>query len=122
MGSAEGIVFTLGPTGEAGETTRLSQGPDPVAAAGQYFVRIGLMAHIPDQSVVWCVENGVNRDGQLDHAEGGAKMAAGDGDGVDHLGSKFLGDLSELFPRKVTQIGWDMNAVEQRGMRGHGQF
>jgi hypothetical protein len=39
------------------------------AAAGQDLVRIGLVADIPDQPVARRVEDMVQRDGELDHAE-----------------------------------------------------
>ena len=52
--------------------------PDAVAPAGQDLVRIGLMADIPDQPVARRVEDVVQRDRQLDDAEAGAEMAAGD--------------------------------------------
>ena len=64
--------------GEAGKPAFLAQRADAVAAAGQDLVRIGLVADIPDQPVVRRVEDVVQRDRQLDDAEAGAEMAAGD--------------------------------------------
>ena len=82
---AERVVFALGALGEAGEAAALAQRADAVAAAGQDLVRIGLMADVPDHPVARRVEHVVQRDSQLDDAEAGAQMAAGDGNRVDRL-------------------------------------
>ena len=58
---------------------------DAVAPAGEDLVRIGLVADIPDQPVARRVEDVVQRDRQLDDAEPGAEMAAGDRDRGDRL-------------------------------------
>ena len=42
---------------------------DAVAPAGQNLVRIGLVADVPDQPVARRIEDVVERDGQLDHAQ-----------------------------------------------------
>ena len=46
------------------------------------------MADVPDQPVVGRVEHVMQRDGQFDHAEPGAELAAGDGDGADGFGAQ----------------------------------
>ncbi len=69
---------------------------DAVAPAGEDLVRIGLVADVPDQPVVGRVEHVVQRHRQFDDAEAGAEMAAGLGDGVDHLRAHFVGELLEL--------------------------
>ncbi len=104
MGGAERVVFALGPAGKAGKSARLAQGADAVAPAGEDFMRIGLVAHIPDQPVARRVEHGMNGDGQLNHTERGAQMAAGDGNGVDGLRPQFIGELLQLLGREVAQI------------------
>ena len=85
MRGAERVVFALGALGEAGEAVALAQRADAVAASGQDLVRIGLMADVPNQPVVRRIENIMQRDGELDHAEAGAEMAAGRRDSVDGL-------------------------------------
>ena len=54
------------------------------------------MADVPDQPVVGRVEYVVQRDRQLDHAQAGAEMAAGDRDGIDGLLAQFVRDLAKL--------------------------
>ena len=122
MRGAERVVFALGALGEAGEAAALAQRADAVAPAGQDLVRIGLMADVPDQPVGRRVEHGMQRDGQFDHAEAGAEMAAGLGDRVDGLGAQFVGDLPELLRRQVLQVARKMDAIEQRGLGNFGQM
>ena len=93
MRRAEGVVFALRALGEAGKAVPLPERADAVAPPGQDLVRIGLVADVPDQPVARRVEDVVERDGQLDDAEPGAEMAAGDRDRVDRLGAKLVGDL-----------------------------
>ena len=104
MRGAERVVFALGALGEAGQAAALAQGADAVAPAGENLVRIGLMADVPDQPVARRVEHVVQRDGQLDHAEAGAEMAAGDRHGVDRLLAQFVGELAQLALVEPAQV------------------
>ena len=72
----------------------LAQRADAVAPAGEDLVRIGLVADVPDQPVVGRVEHIMDRDGQLDHAEPGAEMPAGDRHRRDRLGAQLVGELA----------------------------
>ncbi len=114
MGRAERVVFALGALGEAGKPVLLAQRADAVAPPGEDLVRIGLVADIPDQPVVGRVEHVVQRHGQFDHAEPGAEMAAGLGNGVDQLGAQLLGNLRQFVFRQLAQVGRKADAVEQR--------
>ena len=96
MRGAERVVFALGALGEAGQAAALAQRADAVAPAGEDLVRIGLVADVPDQPVARRVEDVVQRDRQLDDAEAGAEMAAGDRDGVDRLVAQLVGKLAQL--------------------------
>ena len=53
------------------------------------------MADVPDQPVARRVEHVVQRHGQLDHAEPGAEMAAGDRDRIDRLGAQLVRQLAQ---------------------------
>ncbi|GHE47751.1 hypothetical protein GCM10019059_03120 [Camelimonas fluminis] len=116
MGGAEGVVFALGPFGEAGEAINLAQGADAVAPSGQDFVRIGLVADVPDNAVVRRVEDIMEGDGQLDHAKPGAKMAAGDRDRINGFGAQFVGDLRQIAFGERPQVGGDAHLIEERGL------
>ena len=117
MRGAERVVFALGALGEAGEAAAHAQGADAVAPPGEDLVRIGLMADVPDDAVARRIEQIMQRDGQLDHAEAGAEMAAGDRHGVDRLLAQFVGELTQLTLVKATQVFRDMDLIEQRRFR-----
>ena len=121
MRGAERVVFALGALGEAGQPAALAQRADAVAAAGQDLVRIGLMADVPDQAVARGVEDVVQGDRQLDHAEPGAEMAAGDRDRIDGLGAQLVGDLPELALIEPAQVVRGVDLVEKGRLRrlGH---
>ena len=87
---------------------------DAVAPAGQDLVRIGLVADVPDQAVARRVEHIMQRDGQLDHAEAGAEMAAGHRDGVDRLLAQFVGELAQLTLVEAAKVFGCMDLIEQR--------
>ena len=93
----------------------LAQRADAVAASGQDLVRIGLVADVPNQPVSRRIENVMQRDSELDHAEAGAEMAAGRRDGVDGLNAQFVSDLPQLSGLKVSEIVrvlmWSSNGV-----------
>src|SRR4051794_19285353 len=119
MRRAEGVVVALAALGEAGETAGLAQRADAVAPSGQDLVRIGLMAHVPDQPVAWGIKDIMQRDRELDHAEAGAEMSAGDGDGVNRLLAQFGGKLRQLRGIKLAQVVRRPHLVEE-GFVGHG--
>ena len=118
MRGAERVVLALGALGEAGQAAALTQRADAVAPPGEDLVRIGLVADVPDQLVVGRVEHVVQRHREFHDAEAGAEMAAGLGDGVDGLGTQFVGELAQLLGGKVLQIAGKADAIEQRGL-GH---
>ena len=114
MGGAERVVLALGTTREAGQAAALADGAHAVASPREDLVRIGLMADVPDQPVAGRVEGVVQRNGELDHAESGAEMAAGDGNGIDRFLTQLIRELPQLADLEPTQFFWTSNAIEQR--------
>ena len=96
MAGAKRVVFAFGAAREAREAAALPQRADAVAPPGQDLVRIGLVADVPDQSIVRRVEHVVQRDSQLDHPEPRAEMAAGHRDGRNRLRSQFIRELAQI--------------------------
>lgn len=94
---------------------------DAVPASGENFVRIGLVADIPDQFIVWRVEDSMNGDSEFDNAEARAEMAAGFGDGVDRFGAEVIGQNFKLGIGQGFHVGRDMHPVED-GLRSCGWF
>ena len=123
MSGAERVVLALGTTREAGQAAALANGANAIAPAGEDLVRIGLMADVPDQPVARRVEHRVEGNRQLDHAERGAEVAAGDGNRIDRLGAQFSGELLQLFGGQVAQIGRMPHPVEEwsLGRHAHGR-
>src|ERR1700759_3401803 len=118
MRSAERVVFAFRAAGEAGKTAALADRADAIAAAGEYLVRIGLVADVPDDAVVRRVEDVVQSGGELDHAETGAKMAAADGHRIDQLVAQLVSELAQLRFVELLQISGMDNGIEKRGL-GH---
>ena len=122
MGRAESVIFALGPLGEARQAAALAQGAHPVAASGQDLVRIGLMAHVPNQDIARRLEHMVQGNGQLNHAEASAQMAAGGGHGVNHLGPNLIGQLTKLAKRHAPRVRRHGHSVEKRRVGNHDAF
>ena len=80
MRGAEGVVNTLFAAGKSSDAALLAQFRHPRFAAGQNFMTICLVAYIPHQAIIRCVENVVQRNGQFYRAEVRREMAAGGGD------------------------------------------
>ena len=79
----EGVVFAFAPGRKGREAAVLLDRVQQLAASGQHLVRIGLVAHVPDQAVIGCIENVMQRDGELDRAETRGEMAAARADALD---------------------------------------
>ncbi len=114
MSGAERIVVAFSPLGESGQPAASAQSANAVAPTGQDLVRVGLMADVPDQAIARGVENVVQGGRQLDDAEAGAKVSAGDRDGVNGLLTELIGDLPDLLHLEPAQILRGPNRVEKR--------
>ena len=103
--------------GEAAQAAALAQGADAVAATGQDLVRIGLVPDVPDDAVVRRVEDVVQRDRQLDHAEPRTEMPAGARHRVDQIGAQFVGDLAQVAFLHRPEISRGLDPIEEGGLR-----
>ena len=119
MGRAERVVFALAAPGEARQAAFLAQRADAAPPAGDDFVRIGLVADIPDQAIARRVEHVVQRHGELDHAQPGAEMTAGDRHRRDRLLAQLVGELAQLVGLQPTDVGRDVDGIEKRRWAGH---
>ena len=72
---------------------------DAIEPAGKHFVDVTLVADVEDKLVLRRVENAMQRDGQLDHAEIRPEMAAGLREHLDQLVAHFLRELRQVFFR-----------------------
>ncbi len=121
MRSAERVVFALGALGEARQAAAHAKRADAVAAAGQDLVRIGLVADVPHDPVIWGVEHVMQRDGEFDDAQTSAQMPPGYGHRIDRLGAKLVGNLLESALVELPQVAGVFDLVEQGrfGWDGH---
>ena len=76
MRRAERVIGALGAFGKARKTVLHPQGADTVAAFGQDFMRVALVADVPDQLVLGRIKHRMDRDRQFNHAQTRAQMAA----------------------------------------------
>ena len=116
---AEGVVGALGAGGERCQAVFLLDRPQAIAAAGQHLVRVSLMADIPDQTVIRCGVDIVQRHGELDRAESSGEMTAARGDGLDQVVAQFGADRAEFAGRERAQIMRGVDA-RQQGPAGRG--
>ena len=87
---------------------------EPVAAAGQDLVRVGLVADVPEDLVARRVEQAVERDGQLARAEVRAEVAADLADRVDDQLADLLRDLLELLVGQLLEVFRAVDLREER--------
>ena len=122
MGGAERVVFALAAAREARQAALLAERADAAAPPGDDLVRIGLMADVPDHPVLRRVEDIVQRHRELDHAQAGAEMAAGDRNGRDRLLAQLVGQLAQLVGLQPTDVGRNVDSIEKRrlALPGHG--
>ena len=104
VADAESVVFALAARRKRREPGVLFDGVQLLAAPGQYLVRVGLMPHIPDQTVVRGVEYIMQRNGQFNGAQSGGEMAAAGGDAMNQKLAQFLGQFREFGCRQLAQV------------------
>jgi len=91
VSGAKGVVNTFFATRKTGDAAFLPQLGHARLTPGQDFMPIGLMAHIPYQSIFRGVKYIVQRNGQLDRAQVRRKVTAGSCDCLDNIVAQFLG-------------------------------
>ena len=112
MRRSKRVVLALGTFREARKPAFLPQRAHAIATAGEYLVRIGLMADIPNQPVFRRVEDVVKCHRQLDHAKTRAEMAARMRHDVDQFGAQLRGKLGQIAFRKPAKIRRHANLVQ----------
>ena len=85
-----------------------------VAAAGEDLVRVALMPDVPDEGVVWGVEDVMQGDGQFHHPQVGAQVALFDRNDIDDIVAQLFGQSGQYVHRKGAQVGGGVHRKEQR--------
>ena len=114
MARAHDVVLGLEDRAEGGESLVLAYRGQRLAAPGEDLVRVGLVAHVPEDLVARRVEQAVKGDGQLAGAEVGAEVAADLADRVDDVGAHLLRDLLQLLVVESVKVGRRVDFLEQR--------
>ena len=113
VAGAHDVVLGLGDRAERGEALVLADRVEPVAAAGEDLVRVGLVADVPEDLVARRIEQAVQDRRQLAGPEVGAEVAADLADRVDDQLADLLRDLGQLLVASPRQIGRAVDRVEQ---------
>jgi hypothetical protein len=98
---------------EATQAIGLAQGRKAVHTTGQDLVRIALVANIPDHAVALEIEDLVQGDGELDHAEIATEVSAGLLNSVEQEHAHLLAQSCQLFDAEAIEITGRANALEQ---------
>ena len=113
MRSAKSVIDTFFAPRKAAQAALLAQGAHALIAAGQNFVRIGLMAHIPDQPVFRGVVDIVQGNGEFDRAQVRAEVTACLRNRLNQTLAQFKGQAVQAFPGKLFQVRRRLNPLQQ---------
>ena len=105
MTTSEGVVRTLFRRRERTHTTHLAVGAEGVSPTRQDLVAVGLMAHIPYDTVIGRVKDIVQCHGDLHHAKTGSEMSGVDRHFVDNILSELAAYLRQLVDAEFPQVG-----------------
>ena len=117
MPAIEDIVRRLTAAREPAHAVQLAERAEPLQAAGQELVRIGLVPRVPDDLVARRLQQPMQRDRELHYPERGAEVAAGLRDGRDDRRADLGRELGELGLVETAQLG----RVSEVGQEGHGR-
>ena len=113
VAGAHDVVLGLEHRAEGGQAAVLADRLEPVLAAGEDLVRVGLMPDVPEDLVARALEQAVQGYGKLAGAEVGAEVTADLADHVDDQLTGLLRHLLELGVAQVLQVGGPVDRVEQ---------
>ena len=77
------------------------------------------MTDVPDQAIVRRIEYGMDRNGQLDHAQRRAEMAARHRYRTDRFGTQLIGHRAEVGVRQTPECLGLIDLVEKGRGNGH---
>ena len=76
MPYTEGVVFAFAAFGEARQAASVAHGVHLLHAAGENFMRVGLVAHVPDDAVFRGIEYIVQGNGEFNDTQASTKVPA----------------------------------------------
>src|ERR1700722_8614441 len=107
------VVLGFLARGIATHAALLTQRLELFDAAGQHLVDIRLVAGVEDDRVARALEHPVHRNGQLDHTEVRAEMAAGPRHGGDQDIPYLGAETGQVFGAEIAQIRGSADLLEQ---------
>ena len=107
------IVLAFGAQHEAVQPAGLPDGVKAVQTPGENLVNVGLVADVEKQLVVGGVEDIVESQGQLDHAEIGTQVTAGLGKRLDEEFADLRCQFGHLHDVQTFQVGGRMDGLKQ---------
>ena len=112
------VVLGLRPRGVAGQAA-LAAELGEVLPAGEELVHVRLVAGVPQHPVGGGVEDAVERDRQLHHAEVGAQVPAGPGDRLDEEVADVGGQFVEPARWQRLKVGRALDVLQHRHKGPH---
>ena len=95
----EDITFALPALGESAETVQTPESVKSLSSSRQYFVRITLVSHVPDDPVLRKMKRYVERHRKFDHTEIAGKVPTGNADFADQEIPDLRGKIAVRFLR-----------------------
>ena len=111
----EGIKFALRCLGKARKAVHLPERREFGRTAGQYFVDIGLVAHVEYDLILWRIKGALQRYGKLHHAEIGGQVPAGLGYRPHQKLPYLRGKVIKLILGNAPEILYAFDAVNVTG-------
>jgi len=99
---------------ERRKSAPLANGVQAVAAAGEHFVWISLVADVPHQPVLGRIEYVVQRHREFHHTQARGEMAADVADGLDLEGPQLIHHFLQVAFRERAQVGRRVDMRKQR--------
>ena len=107
------VVLGLGLVRVPGHTAALLQPGEAVLPPGEHLVHVGLVPGVEHDPVGRGVEDPVQRDGQLDHAEVGPEVPPVAGHGLDQEVADFAGQRGQLVGAERLEIPGTGDGLQQ---------
>ena len=104
VAAVEHVVLAFRAAREAADAIDLAERAEPVHAAREELVRVGLVPGVPDDPICRRVQQAVQGDRDLDDAEARAEVATGLGDGRDDRVADLPRECLELLLRQAAQV------------------
>ena len=113
VAEVEGVGLALGLPGETREAAELADRVESVLAARQDLVGVGLVAAVPDDQVLEDVEDVVQGEGQVDHAEVAPEVPPALEDDVEDDPANLLRQGGEVLRRDLLDVVGTGDSIEE---------